>query len=98
MSANRLLPLALALLFSGCATPPSHKEADSQSDKVSLVIMPVIVVSPSRDVKDGDSSPSRDDDTHSRTLLLRNLQPAAGSEFKHVPDTKHAIRQLMTQI
>ena len=75
MSAGRIVSLAiLTLLFTGCASPARHREAKSQNEKVSLVIMPVIVVSPTRDDADRDSSPSRDDDSHPRTLLLRNLQ------------------------
>jgi hypothetical protein len=74
MSAGRclILPVA-ALLLGGCASPP-QRGAKSQNDKVSLVIMPVIVVSPNRNGNDSDPSPSRDDDSHPRTLLLRNLQ------------------------
>jgi hypothetical protein len=75
MSAGRFLTLTMmALLVPGCASSAHHREAKSQNDKVSLVIMPVIVVSPNRDNNDTDSSQSRDDDTHPRTLLLRNLQ------------------------
>jgi hypothetical protein len=79
MSAGRLLILAAAiLLLPGCALSRPHREAKAQNDKMSLVIMPVIVVSPSRDTNDSDTSPSRDDDSHPRTLLLRNLQYQPG--------------------
>jgi hypothetical protein len=75
MSAGRFLILAMVVLsLPGCASSAHHREAKSQNDKVSLVILPVIVVSPNRDANDGDPSPSRDDDSHPRTLLLRNLQ------------------------
>lgn len=75
MSGGRFLTLAaVALVLAGCASPRPHREAKSQNDKVSLVIMPVIVVSPNRDNNDTDSSPSRDDDSHPKTLLLRNLR------------------------
>jgi len=88
MNAGRLLPLILiVVLFSGCASPRNHREAKAQNDKVSLVIMPVIVVLPNRGANDGDPTPSREDDSHPRALLLRNLQYPAGSEFKHVPET-----------
>jgi hypothetical protein len=90
MNAGRLLPLTLiALLIAGCASPQNHKEAKSPSERVALVIMPVIVVSPNREA-DGDSSSSRDDDSHPRTLFLRNLQYRSlgtGAEFKQVPET-----------
>jgi hypothetical protein len=94
---NAGLPgLALTvLLISGCASPLTHKEARSQNEKVSLVIMPVIVVSPNRDASDGDSSPSRDDDSHPRTLFLRNLRyPSVGArpDFKHVPEITNPAR------
>jgi hypothetical protein len=95
MTADRLLPFALmAILLTGCASPRNHKEAKSQNDKVSLVIMPVIVVAPNRDANDSDSSPSRDDDSHPRTLFLRNSQNATGAEFKHVPETNVPIEEL----
>jgi len=87
MSVRYLLPLVVvAVIFSGCASARSHKEAKSQNDKVSLVIMPVIVVSPNRDANDNDSTPSRDDDSHPRTLLLRNLQQTIVPEFERVPE------------
>src|SRR5262249_15001484 len=93
MSIRNLLPVvAVAAIFSGCASPRSQKEAKSQNDKVSLVIMPVIIVSPNRDANDTDSSPSRDDDRHPRTLLLRNLQYRVFSEIKHVPETTNSGR------
>jgi hypothetical protein len=93
MSLRYLLPLvAVAVIFSGCASPRSQKEVKSQNDKVSLVIMPVIVVSPNRDANDSDSSPSRDDDSHPRTLLLRNLQHAIVPEFERVPETMYPGR------
>jgi len=75
MSAGRFLILGLAAgLLPGCASPRHHRETKSQNDKVSLVIMPVIVVSPDWHGNDSDSSPSRDDDSYPRTLLLRNLK------------------------
>lgn len=92
MSAARVLPLALmTIVFSGCTSPRNHKEAKAQSDKVSLVIMPVIVVSPNRNADNDEPSPSRDDDSHPRTLLLRNLQPA-GAEIKRPRQTEDSIR------
>jgi hypothetical protein len=95
MSSGYLLPLSfVALILSGCVSPPGHKEAKSQNDKVSLVIMPVIVVSPNRDATDGDSSPSRDDDSHPRTLLLRNLLQPVVPEFKPVSESKNTVHNL----
>jgi hypothetical protein len=88
MSGGRFLILGVAaLLLAGCASPRPNREAKSQNDKVSLVIMPVIVVSPNRDTHDSDSSPSRDDDSHPRTLLLRNLQYHRPLEFEQVPES-----------
>jgi hypothetical protein len=94
MSAGRLMLIALvAVMLAGCASPRNHREAKSQNDKVSLVIMPVIVVAPQRDgPDDSDSSPSRDDDRHPRALLLHNLQYRAGPELKHVPETTYLGR------
>jgi len=82
MSAERLLPLALmTIVLSGCASPQNHEEVKSQSDKVSVVILPVMVVAPNRDANDGDSSTSRGDDSHPRVLFLRNLRTPGGAEF-----------------
>jgi hypothetical protein len=93
MSVWYLLPLGVAaVIFSGCASSQSQKEAKSQNDKVSLVIMPVIVVLPDQKANDGDSSPSRDDDSHPRTLLLRNLQYRVFPKIKHVPETTNSGR------
>ena len=93
MNAGHLLPLILmAVLPAECISPRNHREAEAQNDKVSFVIMPVIVVSPDRDTNDGAPSPSREDDSHPRTLLLRNLRYPADSEFKRVPETKNPGR------
>jgi hypothetical protein len=92
MSAARLLSLVvMTILFSGCTSTRNHKEAKTQNDKVSLVIIPVIVVSPNRNADNDDSSPSRDDDSHPRTLLLRNLQQTTGAEFKRHRETKDSF-------
>lgn len=80
MSAGRLLPLALvAVMFSGCASPRTQGEAKSQGDKVSLVILPVVVVSPGKDSGSESDSRSKDDDSPGppRTILLRNIQDRA---------------------
>jgi len=80
MSAGRLLVLALvAVMFSGCASPRTQREGKSQGDKVSVVILPVVVVSPGKDSGSGSDSRSKDDDSPGppRTILLRNIQVRA---------------------